>query len=51
MALAKMLFTIGLNDQAVTTEYPGASYQALSRGDRREAIFRNDADRKLLKLI
>ena len=28
-------------------EYPGAIYHVLSRGDRREAIFRNDADRKL----
>src|SRR5947207_14111389 len=28
-------------------EYPGAIYHVLSRGDRREAIFRTDADRKL----
>ena len=28
-------------------EYPGAIYHVLSRGDRREAIFRHDADRKL----
>jgi putative transposase len=28
-------------------EYPGAVYHVLSRGDRREAIFRTDADRKL----
>ena len=28
-------------------EYPGAIYHVLSRGDRREAIFRSDADRKL----
>jgi putative transposase len=28
-------------------EYPGAIYHVLSRGDRREAIFRADADRKL----
>ena len=42
---------IGFNSQAVTIEYPGAIYHALSRGDRREAIFQNDADRKLLKLI
>jgi putative transposase len=29
------------------TEYPGAIYHVLSRGDRREAIFRTEADRKL----
>src|ERR1700745_2470334 len=28
-------------------EYPGAIYHVLSRGDRRAAIFRRDADRKL----
>ncbi len=28
-------------------EYPGAIYHVLSRGDRREAIFRAEADRKL----
>jgi len=28
-------------------EYPGAIYYVLSRGDRREAIFRTDADRRL----
>ena len=28
-------------------EYARAIYQVLSRGDRREAIFRTDADRKL----
>jgi hypothetical protein len=28
-------------------EYPGAIYHVLSRGDRREAIFRSEADRKL----
>ena len=28
-------------------QYPGAIYHVLSRGDRRESIFRNDADRKL----
>jgi len=28
-------------------EYPGAIYHVLSRGDRREAIFRTEADRKL----
>jgi len=27
-------------------ESPGAIYHVLSRGDRREAIFRHDADRK-----
>jgi len=27
-------------------KYPGAIYHVLSRGDRREAIFRTDADRK-----
>jgi len=31
---------IGFNDQAVTIEYPGAIYHALSRGDWREASFR-----------
>ena len=29
-------------------EYPGAIYHVLSRGDRREAIFRTEADRKLV---
>src|SRR5260370_39832951 len=28
-------------------EYPGAIYHVISRGDRREAIFRTEADRKL----
>jgi REP element-mobilizing transposase RayT len=28
-------------------EYPGAIYHVMNRGDRREAIFRNDEDRKL----
>jgi putative transposase len=28
-------------------EYPGAIYHVMSRGDRREAIFRDDQDRKL----
>jgi REP element-mobilizing transposase RayT len=28
-------------------QYPGAIYHVLSRGDRRESIFRNDADREL----
>jgi hypothetical protein len=28
-------------------EYPGAIYHVLSRGDRREAIFRTEADREL----
>jgi REP element-mobilizing transposase RayT len=27
-------------------EYPGAIYHVLNRGDRREPIFRDDADRK-----
>jgi REP element-mobilizing transposase RayT len=31
----------------VRIEYPGAVYQLMNRGDRREAIFRNDADREL----
>jgi hypothetical protein len=30
-------------------EYPGAIYHVLSRGDRREAIFRTDADRNLFR--
>jgi len=29
-------------------EYAGAIYHVLSRGDRREAIFRTEADRKLV---
>ena len=28
-------------------QYEGAIYYLMSRGDRREAVFRNDADRKL----
>ena len=28
-------------------EFPGAVYHVLDRGDRREAIFRDDADREL----
>jgi putative transposase len=28
-------------------EYPGAVYHVMSRGDRREAIFRTDQDRVL----
>ena len=27
-------------------EYPGAIYHVMNRGDRREAIFKDDADRK-----
>jgi REP element-mobilizing transposase RayT len=30
----------------VRIEYPGAVYHVMNRGDRREAIFRNDADRE-----
>ena len=29
-------------------EYPGAIYHVMNRGDRREAIFQDDADRKRL---
>jgi hypothetical protein len=28
-------------------EYPGAIYHVMNRGDRREAIFRDDSDRSL----
>jgi putative transposase len=28
-------------------EYPGAIYQMMSRGDRREPIFRGDSDREM----
>ena len=31
----------------VRVEYPGAIYHVLNRGDRREAIFHEDADREL----
>ncbi len=31
-------------------EYPGAIYHILSRGDRREAIFRTEADRKIARV-
>ena len=31
----------------VRLEYPGAIYHLMNRGDRREAIFHDDADRKL----
>ena len=27
-------------------QYPGAIYHVMNRGDRREAIFKDDADRK-----
>jgi putative transposase len=33
----------------VRIEYPGAVYHLMNRGDGREAIFRNDADRELLR--
>lgn len=33
--------------RSVRMEYPGAVYHVLCRGDRREAIFFNDADRAL----
>jgi hypothetical protein len=29
-------------------EYPGAIYHLMNRGDRREAIFKDDADRERL---
>ena len=29
-------------------QYPGAIYHVMNRGDRREAIFRDDADRETL---
>ena len=32
--------------RALRIEYPGAIYHAMNRGDRREPIFRDDADRK-----
>ena len=31
----------------VRVEYPGAIYHVMNRGDRREPIFKDDADRKL----
>lgn len=34
--------------RSVRIEYPGAVYHVMCRGDRREAIFRGDADRELL---
>jgi len=33
--------------RGVRIEYPGAFYHVMARGNRREAIFRSDADRKL----
>jgi putative transposase len=33
--------------RGVRIEYPGAFYHVMARGNRREAIFRNDADRQL----
>ncbi len=30
----------------LSVEYPGAIYHVMNRGDRREAIFRDKADRK-----
>ena len=30
----------------IRVEYAGAIYHVMSRGDRREAIFRDDADRR-----
>lgn len=32
--------------RALRIEYPGAIYHVMSRGDRREPIFRDDPDRK-----
>jgi putative transposase len=38
---------LGTMARPLRIEYPGAIYHVLSRGDRREAIFRTEADRKL----
>jgi hypothetical protein len=38
---------LGTVARPLRIEYPGAIYHVLSRGDRREAIFRTEADRKL----
>jgi hypothetical protein len=32
--------------RTLRTGYPGAIYHVLNRGDRREAVFRNDTDCK-----
>jgi len=34
------------NGTQITLEYPGAIYHLMNRGDRREPIFRDDADRQ-----
>ena len=31
----------------VRVQYPGAIYHVMNRGDRREAIFKDDTDRRL----
>jgi hypothetical protein len=33
--------------RSIRIEYPGAFYHVMARGNRREAIFRNDSDRQL----
>jgi putative transposase len=47
--MTQFVISIRLNSMArpLRIEYPGAIYHVLSRGDRREAIVRDDADRRL----
>src|SRR5207302_10948550 len=38
--------TIGAMARKLRVEYPGAIYHVMNRGDRREPIFKDDADRQ-----
>ena len=38
--------TLSVVARKLRLEYPGAMYHVMNRGDRREPVFRDDADRK-----
>ena len=48
LAARVRLDRIGLMARKLRIQYPGAIYHVMNRGDRREAIFADDADRERL---
>ena len=47
MTVSFCLGFLGSMVRTLRTEYPGAIYHVMNRGDRREAIFHDNADREL----
>jgi putative transposase len=48
LGLTASVLSVGVSDVArkIRIEYPGAIYHVMNRGDRREAIFKDDSDRE-----